>query len=568
MRPCIAVIIVPLLLVSLSRGESLTSEGDEELSESRLSLSLLLLTALLILCFLTAYALRQSKLTVLHETGSSILLGILIGLLIRLFSDADKLKAMVQFDPEMFFLFLLPPIIFESGYSMKRRHFFMNFFAIVCYAFLGTLISTFLVAGIVYAVSGALSFVHTLSFLESLTFGALISATDPVTVLAIFSQLRVDVDLNAYIFGESVLNDAVAIVLYRTVISFQDRPFTALGFFFAIGQFSIIFCGSLLMGVLVGCLSSLLFKYTLLYKHPMLESSLLLMYAYSSYLLAEGLQLSGIVSILFCGITMAHYTYNNLSDTSKVAMGKFFHILAFVAETFVFAYLGLAMFTFSHDYNIGLIITAIFACFIARAANVFPVSALINLARGKRRPPIPFKQQFVMFFGGLRGAIAFSLALDTVDTLHHNGDVILTTTLVIVLFTVLFLGGFTTKLLDALDIETGVDPARETTQYRSFVHTSALMQFDRRYLKPFFTRRKYTDELRRLQQSQMENGPSSTVLVVAARESIDSSPSSVDREASSLSSSSSNGSVIIVQSDHDDDDDLESSDDGVSTIVN
>ena len=136
-----------------------------------------------------------------HETGGAILLGVAVGGLVSQISGVEWLNSFTQFDTEIFFLFFLPPIIFESGYNMNHRFFFKNILSLSMYAFVGTLISTSVFAIILYY-SNTLIYNHEIPFMECLSFGALISATDPVTVLAIFKQLKVDVDLYANAFGE------------------------------------------------------------------------------------------------------------------------------------------------------------------------------------------------------------------------------------------------------------------------------------------------------------------------------------------------------------------------------
>ena len=126
----------------------------------------------------------------------------------------------------------------------------------------------------------------------------------------------------------------------------------------------MIFIGSTITGVLIGFLSSLLFKYADMHRFPILETALLITYAYSSYLLAQGLGLSGIVSILFCGMVMAHYTLRNLSADSQAVVAQVFEIISLLAETFVFVYLGLAIFSFSQEYSASMIVIAIIACLI------------------------------------------------------------------------------------------------------------------------------------------------------------------------------------------------------------
>jgi len=455
-----------------------TPEGEEEMHES---FSLLLLCALLILTFLIAYLLRESPIEIVHESGGAILLGVVVGGLVRAVSGEAWLKEFTTFDTNVFFLFLLPPIIFEAGYSMNRRVFFKNSFSVCIYAFAGTLISTFVFGLILYIMNFAIP-QHSLEFLECLTFGALISATDPVTVLAIFKELHVDVDLYANVFGESVLNDAIAIVLYKTFTTFLhgSDAVTFVRVVLASSYFVLIFAGSIALGVLISLLVALLFKYLDFQKHVVLEGSLLLLFAYSIYLAAEGFELSGIVSILFSGMTMSHYVRPNLTEETRHFSIHFFEVTGFIVETLIFSFLGFSMFSFAQEYNGPMIATCVIACLIGRFLNIFPLSYIINRLRPNH--PVPFSHQLMMWFAGLRGAIAFSLALEAKDS-SENGTVILSTTLVIVFVTVIGLGGLTTKVLRALGIQTGVTSS--TVRSESL---DTLLVFDRNYFIPFFTR--------------------------------------------------------------------------------
>lgn len=172
--------------------------------------------------------------------------------------------------------------------------------AIMTFAFIGTTISCFVIGvvlfGFIYLMP-SLKMVFT--FNDCLYFGAIISATDPVTVLAIFNDLHVDVTLYALVFGESILNDAVAIVLAGSIDSFaehynspSDTFFNACGKAFA--NFTYIFICSFLQGSIIGCATALLTKFTRLCDFPLLESSLFVLMSYSTFLLAEALELSGI----------------------------------------------------------------------------------------------------------------------------------------------------------------------------------------------------------------------------------------------------------------------------------
>ena len=148
----------------------------------------------------------------LPEAGATLLLGITVGCVMWASDATAHLTKYVDFNEDIFFFLLLPPIIFESGFSLETKSFFRNFDGICALAFVGTGIST-VVVGLVVWLAGVVGAVTALSMTHCLIFGAIVSATDPVTVLAVFAELGVNPDLFALVFGESVLNDAVAIVL-------------------------------------------------------------------------------------------------------------------------------------------------------------------------------------------------------------------------------------------------------------------------------------------------------------------------------------------------------------------
>ena len=156
-----------------------------------------------------------------------------------------------------------------------------------------------------------------MGYVECLMFGAVISATDPVTVLAMFQQLRVDPKLYHLIFGESMLNDAVAIVLYASLKGLTGRPITPHAVWRASAYFAGVFTGSIAIGVAMALATALLFKYSRLHRYPVLESCLFALLAFASYLLSNGLEMSGIVSLLFNGMVNKHYTRCNLSLQSR-----------------------------------------------------------------------------------------------------------------------------------------------------------------------------------------------------------------------------------------------------------
>jgi len=175
---------------------------------------------------------------------------------------------------------------------------------------------------------------YKLNFVESFAFGSLISAVDPVATLAIFQALDVDPVLNMLVFGESILNDAVAIVLTTVVIESGAPGLEDVGagqqILNGIMRFLGVFLGSAGIGTLVALISALVLKHIDLYTNPSLEFGFMLCCVYSPYALAEGMHLSGIMAILFCGIVMSQYAHFNLSPVTQITMQQTMRCLAFM----------------------------------------------------------------------------------------------------------------------------------------------------------------------------------------------------------------------------------------------
>ncbi|CAK4066517.1 unnamed protein product [Aphanomyces euteiches] len=418
----------------------------------------------------------------LPEAGATILVGVAGGVLCYLYNNTITHSLMI-FDPNTFFIALLPPIIFNSGYTMKRRYFFDNIVPIVTYAIAGTTISSVTVGLIMYAV-GQLAFSVKLSLAEALSFGALISATDTVSVLAIFQELRVDPTLFYLVFGESSLNDAVAIVLFGTFSKFIGNVYSSSYLPIAILDFILIFVGSTLIGILFGVLSALLFKHFDFKGCLYHEMGIYMMFAYLPFLIAAIFDLSGVVAILFTGITMKHYTANNLSDDGKEMCGRMFNAISYVSETTIFLNLGLAVFALPVGYHFKFIAWTLFACLAGRAAFVFPLSYLINYRRDAERKVHP-NQQVMIWFSGFRGALCFALALEWPNDKRSE---VIATTMVVVLATLFIGGGLTVPMLNYLKIKQ-LTPAEEI-ELDSMVKPikrMKILQFDAKYWVPFFT---------------------------------------------------------------------------------
>ncbi|KAK1157805.1 sodium/hydrogen exchanger 8-like [Acipenser oxyrinchus oxyrinchus] len=498
------------------------AQEEEQSSGMTIFFSLLVIG----ICIILVHLLIKYKLNFLPESVAVVSLGILMGAFIKIieFQELANWKEEEMFRPNMFFLLLLPPIIFESGYSLHKGNFFQNIGSITLFAVFGTVISAFIVGGGIYFL-GQADVIYKLTMTESFAFGSLISAVDPVATIAIFNALNVNPVLNMLVFGESILNDAVSIVLTNTAEGLtrsENSDFSGWQTFLqALGYFLKMFFGSAALGTLTGLISALALKHFDLRKTPSLEFGLMIIFAYLPYGLAEGIKLSGIMSILFSGIVMSHYTHHNLSPVTQILMQQTLRTVAFMCETCVFAFLGLSIFSFPHKFEISFVIWCIVLVLLGRAVNIFPLSFLINIFRDHKITP---KMMFIMWFSGLRGAIPYALSLHLSLEPIEKRQLIGTTTIVIVLFTILLLGGSTMPLIRLIDIEDSKSSRKnkkdinlsKTEKMGNTIeseHLSELteeeydaqfiqqhdlkgfMWLDAKYLNPFFTRRLTQEDL-------------------------------------------------------------------------
>eukprot|EP00899_Mesostigma_viride_P028374 jgi/Mesvir1/8721/Mv02650-RA.1 len=426
----------------------------ELFSDSTASLSILIQLNLLGLSMIIGYLLRKYNFRIFHEAGAAMFLGILIGLVATTAGASAEFLEFLEFDEYFFFLFLLPPIIFESGYSMQPVPFFKNFGAICLLAFYGTFISAIVTGAMMFGF-GKLGICTDMPMMETLLFGALISATDPVTVLAMFQRMGVDANLYNLVFGESVLNDAVAIVLYKSFQKYLFEGFSAFSLVHGLLNFVFIFVGSFSVGFFIAWFAEMFLKNCQMSRpdNRYLESAFVAIVPYCAYMLAEGLHMSGIVAILFCGIVMKQYSYPLLSSLGKKFTSMMFKVLATLAETFVFIYMGGALFLQDQAWRaVPWALLALFSVLIARCINVFPACWVVNRFRAPDQR-IPLKFQKAVWFSGLRGAIAFSLGVQASKQLPDgHGKIMLTSTMYIIFFTVLITGGALPAALDRLEI--------------------------------------------------------------------------------------------------------------------
>jgi len=395
----------------------------------------------------------------LPESCVLIVIGILSGTFIHyvvlddiLHLDDKSAHPFPQFTATLFFNILLPPIILDSALALYDQAFFDNFISVVIFAVFGTLFNVFSIGYSLYGLtySGVLgSFtVNTtgvvqemqLAPTECLIFSSLISAVDPVAVLAIFEEIHVNIGLYFLVFGESLFNDGVTVVLYNTMKALIDiQNVGALEIVMALLSFICVVLGGAIIGLANGLFASYVTMFT---KHVrVVEPLIIFSSAYFSFLGAEVFHWSGIISIIAYGITIKRYGFQNISKKSYTTVKYSIKTLASTSDCIIFLFLGLELIQESHQFHAGFILATILLCLVFRFISTFLFAFLVNLAR---KDQIEYKEQFIMAYGGLRGAVGFSLAV-VLDKDVWYRELYITTALAMVFFTV-FLQGGTIKL--------------------------------------------------------------------------------------------------------------------------
>ncbi|KAL7395050.1 hypothetical protein ABVT39_009179 [Epinephelus coioides] len=373
---------------------------------------------------------------------------IMVGLLVGGVIYGVRHSAPPTLSADAFFLFLLPPIVLDAGYFLPGRLFFENLGTILWYAVLGTLWNVLGIGLSLYGVCLlAQSSLGDVSLLHCLLFGSLIAAVDPVAVLSVFQEMHVNEQLHILVFGESLLNDAVTVVLYKLFESFLRLPSVS-GLDVLLGgcRVVVVGLGGLFVGLFFGLVAALTSRFTS--RAQVIAPLFVFLYSYLSYLTSEMLHLSGIMAIVTCAVTMKQYVEANVSERSNTSIQYFLKMWSSVSETLIFIFLGVSTIQDVHMWSWPFVCSTLLLCLIWRATGVLLLTAVVNKLR---RNTVTFRDQFIIAYGGLRGAICFSLVFLIDD--FPKKRLFITTTIVVILFTV-FVQGMTIKpLVELLDVK-------------------------------------------------------------------------------------------------------------------
>ncbi len=355
---------------------------------------------------------------------------VLVGLVITAQQPLD-----IKLTPELILAIFMPPLLFEAAFHLDLDELRHNLVPIVTLAVPGVLITTLVIGGITALGIG-------LPLGVAMVFGALLSATDPVSVVAFFRQLGAPRQLANIIEGESLFNDGTAAVVFRIALAIAvSGQFSLVS---SLSNFLWLAFGGLAVGGLMGWLVSRLIARV---DDHLIETTLTTVLAYGAYLVAERLQVSGVLAVVAAGLVNGNIGPAGMSPTTRIVIFNFWEYVAFVANSLVFLLIGL-------DINVNQLVAhwtallwAVVAVVVSRAVVVYGLSWIVH--RVNREMPWPYRH--VLFWGGLRGAISLALVLSLKSDFPQR-DLLAVMAFGIVLFTLLAEGTSMQFLLKRLGL--------------------------------------------------------------------------------------------------------------------
>lgn len=368
----------------------------------------------------------------------------------------------VDVSPDLILFLLVPPLLFEATLHLPWSRLKADLTPILLLALVGTLIGTL-------ALGALVNVTLDVPWAAAFAFGALISATDPVAVIAFFKALGAPKRLAVLVEGESLFNDAVAVVAFGLALLAAGGDDFSAGD--ALTEFLIVSIGGLAVGLVLGYLVSAVFLARV--DDPLIETATTLAVAYGSFLLAERFgeligepdrHFSGILAVVAAGLMVGNVGLDNTSPSTRLTLEHFWQLLTFLVNSMVFLVIGLTIRLEDLVDHLGEVAIAVIGVLALRAALVYGLSAVSAAVQPSRR--IPRSYRHLMVWAGLRGAISLALALtitagdfdqDTVDTVRFM-------TFGVVLFTLLIQGTTIAGVMRRLGLSGTAD--NELTQQR------------------------------------------------------------------------------------------------------
>ncbi|WP_414585767.1 Na+/H+ antiporter [Scytonema sp. PCC 10023] len=409
---------------------------------------------------------------------------------------------LVNLSPELILSIFLPPLLFEAAWNLKWPGLKRDLVPICLYAVLGVVIS-------ILGIALGLNQLTGMSLTTAMLVGASLSATDPVSVTALFRELGVGSRLTTLMEGESLFNDGMAVVAFSFLVALPLGT-ANLGIQSILVQlFSVVGIGIAVGGFIGFGISYLTQRFDL----PLVEQSLTLVSAYGTYLITEDLGGSGVIGVVTTGLILGNFGSRiGMNPRTRIIVTEFWEFLAFFVNSIVFLLIGDQIHFAILGENLGIIAVTVGAVILTRAIAIYALSSLSNRLVNSS---IPLQDQTVLWWGGLRGSVSIALAL-SIPAILPGREEIIATVFGVVLFTLLVQGLSVKPLLEKLNL-LGDQPLRQ--RYSEAIARLAALNRVLQYLnqveerpgvEPEFYRYQETlvkGELNRLQQEidQLQN---------------------------------------------------------------
>ncbi|MCP8310267.1 MAG: Na+/H+ antiporter [Candidatus Methylarchaceae archaeon HK02M1] len=366
---------------------------------------------------------------------------------------------------EIIFFLFLPPLLFEGAVHLNLPDLGENYKTISLLAIFGVLFSMFLIGFGVHYLLG-------LPLLFGLLFGAIVSPTDPVSVLALFKKLGISKKLSTIVEGESLFNDGTGIVVFEIILGLIMLNYFSIAE--SIFEFLLVVSGGFAIGGIAGIVVYLFMKNI---DDHLIEVMTTIVLAYGAFMLAESFHVSGVIAVVVAGLLIGNYGKRfAMSPTTRFSIISFWEIVVFLVNSILFIMIGATIPISGLIQNLDFILVAILFVLIARAINVYSITTLTNFLNEKT----PRNWQHIINWGGLRGSIPIALVLgiQTLDIAFK--DQITWMTFGVVFFSLVFQGLTMTPLIKKLKIITvdEVERSAESVLARTAAIKRALKELD------------------------------------------------------------------------------------------